>query len=59
MEPSDEAAKNRRSVTSHTRQDIGLGNWNVVRRDFEEVSQSYDEWVSESMPIGDQRTFTE
>ena len=53
MEPSDEAAKNRRSVTSHTRQEIGLGNWKVVRRDFEEVSQSYNEWVSESMRIGD------
>ena len=53
MEPSDEAAKKRRSVTSHTRQEIGLGNWKVVRRDFEEVSQSYNEWVSESMRIGD------
>lgn len=46
-EPSADAAKKKRSVTSHARWDMGCGNWNVVRRDLEEMSQSCDTGVLE------------
>ena len=33
MEPSGEAAKNKRSVMSHTVEDMGFGKWKVVSKD--------------------------
>ena len=40
MEPSGEAAKNKRSVMSQTVEDMGLGKWKVVNKDWEDRSQS-------------------
>lgn len=40
IEPSAEAAKKKRSVISQAKLEIGWGNWKVVRRDFDERSQS-------------------
>ncbi len=40
IEPSSEPAKNTRSVMSQARQEIGCGNWKVVRRDLDATSHS-------------------
>ncbi len=39
--PSGEAAKNTRSVTSHASDDIGRGNWKVVKSVPDDRSQAY------------------
>lgn len=41
MSPSEDAAKNTRSVRSHASSEIGFGNWNVVRREQEARSHIY------------------
>ena len=46
MDPSVDAAKNRRSVTSHAMEVTACGNWNVVRSDFEERSHNLSEPIS-------------
>jgi hypothetical protein len=49
MYPSGDTAKNKRSVKSQASEEIGRGNWNVVSRDVESRSQTYEECQIEAM----------